>query len=102
MKSGNMLFDMTGEALCKVLYARMEFQKKNYTKALVIRFLRKMERWNKLSCHCLSSLHCGWKLTEGKLCVLKYLEPSATYLRTVKLLSWELLWFSRGLDISSP
>jgi len=41
MKSGNMLFDMTDEALCKVLCARVEFQKKNYTKALVIRFLRK-------------------------------------------------------------
>jgi hypothetical protein len=52
MKSGNMLFDMTGEAPCKVLYARMEFEEKNYTKALVIRFLRKMGRWNKLSCHC--------------------------------------------------
>ena len=87
MKSGNTLFDMTGEALCKVLYARMEFQKKNYTKALVIRFLRKMERWNKLSCHCLSSLCCGWKLPEGQLHVLKYLRPCATYLFTVKLLS---------------
>jgi len=39
-----MLLDMTGEALCKVLYARMEFQNKNYTKALVIRFFT--EKWN--------------------------------------------------------
>ena len=68
-----MLFDTTVRAFCKVLYARVEFLKKNYTGALVIRFLRKMERWNKLSCHCLSSLHCGRKIPEGQLHVLKYL-----------------------------
>ena len=38
-----MLFDMTGGVLCKVLYAGMEFQKKNYRKARVRGFLRKME-----------------------------------------------------------
>jgi len=32
-----------------------------------------MERWNRLSCHCLSSLRCGRELSEVQLHVLKYL-----------------------------
>jgi hypothetical protein len=68
MKIGNMsmLHDMTGRVLYKVLYARVEFQK-SYADALVIRFLRNMERWNKLSCHCLSPLRCRRKLPERQL-----------------------------------